>query len=89
VTIPSAEIVPGNVIEIKTGDALPVDIRVFDAVNFETDEALRTGSLLVRKNEDATFPEKIGPGDRLNIAYSSPSVTKGRGKRIVFAIDSE
>jgi Na+-exporting ATPase len=86
VTIPSAEVVPGDVIEIKTGDTLPADIRVFDAVNFETDEALLTGeSLPVRKNEDATFPEKTGPGDRLNIAYSSSNVTKGRAKGIVFA----
>jgi Na+-exporting ATPase len=86
VTVPSAEVVPGDVIEIKTGDTLPADIRVFDAVNFETDEALLTGeSLPVRKNEDATFPEKTGPGDRLNIAYSSSNVTKGRAKGVVFA----
>ncbi|OSS50292.1 hypothetical protein B5807_04796 [Epicoccum nigrum] len=85
-TIPSVEIVPGDVIEIKTGDTLPADIRVFDAVNFETDEALLTGeSLPVRKNEEATFEEKTGPGDRLNIAYSSSNVTKGRAKGIVFA----
>jgi Na+-exporting ATPase len=86
VTIPSGEIVPGDIIEIKTGDTLPADIRVFDAVNFETDEALLTGeSLPVRKLEEATFPEKTGPGDRLNIAYSSSNVTKGRAKGIVFA----
>jgi Na+-exporting ATPase len=86
ITVPSAEVVPGDVIEIKTGDTLPADIRVFDAVNFETDEALLTGeSLPVRKNEDTTFPEKTGPGDRLNIAYSSSNVTKGRAKGIVFA----
>lgn len=85
-TIPSAEIVPGDVIEIKTGDTLPADIRVFEAVNFETDEALLTGeSLPVRKNEEATFPEKTGPGDRLNVAYSSSNVTKGRAKGVVFA----
>jgi len=88
-TIPSMEIVPGDVIEIKTGDTLPADIRVFDAVNFETDEALLTGeSLPVRKAEDATFPEKTGPGDRLNVAYSSSNVTKGRAKGIVFATSS-
>ena len=85
-TIPSAEVVPGDVIEIRTGDTLPADIRVFEATNFETDEALLTGeSLPVRKNEEATFPEKTGPGDRLNVAYSSSNVTKGRAKGIVFA----
>ncbi|KAI4690811.1 uncharacterized protein J4E88_002284 [Alternaria novae-zelandiae] len=86
VTIPSADVVPGDVIEVKVGDTIPADMRVFDAVNFETDEALLTGeSLPVRKQEDATFEEKTGPGDRLNVAYSSSSVTKGRAKGIVFA----
>ncbi|KAF1844346.1 potassium/sodium eff [Cucurbitaria berberidis CBS 394.84] len=86
VAVPSGEVVPGDVIEIKTGDTLPADIRVFEAVNFETDEALLTGeSLPVRKNEKETFPEKTGPGDRLNVAYSSSNVTKGRAKGIVFA----
>ncbi|KAF1953757.1 sodium P-type ATPase-like protein [Byssothecium circinans] len=86
ITVPSAEVVPGDVIEIRTGDTLPADIRLFEAVNFETDEALLTGeSLPVRKQEEATFPEKTGPGDRLNIAYSSSNVTKGRAKGIVFA----
>ncbi|KAI1572015.1 MgtA Cation transport ATPase [Pyrenophora tritici-repentis] len=86
VTVPSAEVVPGDVIEVKVGDTIPADMRVFEAVNFETDEALLTGeSLPVRKQEDATFDEKTGPGDRLNVAYSSSSVTKGRAKGIVFA----
>ncbi|KAF4552549.1 E1-E2 ATPase-like protein 10 [Elsinoe fawcettii] len=86
ISVPSAEVVPGDIIEIKTGDTLPADVRIFDAVNFETDEALLTGeSLPVRKQEDSTFPEETGPGDRLNVAYSSSNVTKGRAKGIVFA----
>jgi len=85
-TIPSGDIVPGDLIELKTGDTIPADIRVFEAVNFETDEALLTGeSLPVRKKENETFEEKTGPGDRLNVAYSSSTVTKGRAKGIVFA----
>ncbi|ROT34444.1 sodium transport ATPase [Sodiomyces alkalinus F11] len=84
--VPSAEVVPGDLVELKTGDTVPADLRLFEAVNFETDEALLTGeSLPVRKNVDATFPDNTGPGDRLNVAYSSSNVTKGRGKGIVFA----
>ena len=45
----------------------------------ETDEALLTGeSLPVLKNEEQVYPEETGAGDRLNIAYSSSTVTKGR-----------
>jgi magnesium-transporting ATPase (P-type) len=55
-------------------------------VNFETDEALLTGeSLPVRKDANATFEDDTGPGDRLNIAFSSSTVSKGRARGIAFA----
>lgn len=59
---------------------------MFESLNFETDEALLTGeSLPVTKDEEAIFDEDTGPGDRLNVAYSSSTVTKGRARGIVFA----
>lgn len=55
-------------------------------MNFETDEALLTGeSLPVQKNADAIFDTNTGPGDRLNIAFSSSTITRGRAWGIVFA----
>ncbi|KAL8769581.1 MAG: hypothetical protein Q9209_004513 [Squamulea sp. 1 TL-2023] len=85
-TVPTAEIVPGDVVELKTGDTVPADIRLLEAMNFETDEALLTGeSLPVQKDAEATFDVDTGPGDRLNVAFSSSTVTKGRARGIVFA----
>lgn len=82
----TAEIVPGDMVELKTGDTIPADVRLVEAVNFETNEALLTGeSLPVRKEFNSTFPDDTGPGDRLNIAYSSSTVTKGRARGVVFA----
>lgn len=55
-------------------------------MNFETDEALLTGeSLPVQKDSRLVFNVTTGPGDRLNIAFSSSTVTKGRARGIVFA----
>ncbi|GAB7353170.1 hypothetical protein MBLNU459_g3700t2 [Dothideomycetes sp. NU459] len=86
VSVPTAEIVPGDMVEMKTGDTIPADVRLIEAVNFETDEALLTGeSLPVRKEADSVFDEDTGPGDRLNVAFSSSTVTKGRARGIVFA----
>ncbi|KAH6882064.1 hypothetical protein J4E91_008252 [Alternaria rosae] len=86
VTVPTIEVVPGDLIELKTGDTVPADIRIIEALNFETDEALLTGeSLPVNKDGDAVFDEDTGPGDRLNVAYSSSTVTKGRARGVVFA----
>ena len=70
---------------MKTGDTIPADVRLIEAVNFETDEALLTGeSLPVRKVVDDIFDFDTGPGDRLNVAYSSSTVTKGRATGICF-----
>ncbi|KAL8984371.1 MAG: hypothetical protein Q9177_004717 [Variospora cf. flavescens] len=84
--VPTAEIVPGDMVELKTGDTVPADIRLLEAVNFETDEALLTGeSLPVQKDAEATFNPDTGAGDRLNVAFSSSTITKGRARGIVFA----
>ncbi|KAK1569660.1 uncharacterized protein LY79DRAFT_707845 [Colletotrichum navitas] len=57
--VPSSEIIPGDLIEIKTGDTIPADVKLIEAVNFETDEALLTGeSLPVREN--AVFASRFG-----------------------------
>ncbi|CAJ2501190.1 Uu.00g040430.m01.CDS01 [Anthostomella pinea] len=85
-TVPTIHVVPGDMVELKTGDTVPADIRLMEVMNFETDEALLTGeSLPVTKVADETHAEDMGPGDRLNIAYSSSTVTKGRAKGVVFA----
>ncbi|KAK9474664.1 uncharacterized protein V1510DRAFT_274209 [Dipodascopsis tothii] len=84
--IPSIQVVPGDIVEVKTGDVIPADLRLFETMNLETDEALLTGeSLPVLKDHNLVAAEDLGAGDRINLAYSSSVVTKGRGKGIVIA----
>ncbi|KAF2103801.1 potassium/sodium efflux P-type ATPase [Rhizodiscina lignyota] len=87
-TVPSAEVVPGDVVIIKTGDTVPADLRLFEAMNLECDEKILTGEAIpVAKLPDADFSGcdelQTGIGDRLNMVYSSSTVTKGRGRGIV------
>lgn len=101
-TIRSLDIVPGDIVEVKLGDTIPADMRLFEAMNtshylnlsfkltrsahFETDEALLTGeSLPVAKSATASFkPEdEAGIGARINMTYSSSTVSKGRAKAII------
>ncbi|KAK9456948.1 hypothetical protein V1511DRAFT_495743 [Dipodascopsis uninucleata] len=84
--VPSLQVVPGDIVDVKTGDSIPADLRLFESMNFESDEALLTGeSLPVLKDPDLTFPidDTCGVGDRINLAYSSSTVTKGRARGIV------
>jgi potassium/sodium efflux P-type ATPase len=86
ITIQTSEIVPGDILDLKMGDSVPADIRLLEVANFESNEALLTGeSLPVRKSPAMQFDDDTGPGDRLNVCYSSTIVTKGRGKGVVFA----
>ncbi|KIW97426.1 potassium/sodium efflux P-type ATPase, fungal-type [Cladophialophora bantiana CBS 173.52] len=88
-TVPSAEVVPGDIVSIKTGDTVPADLRLFEVMNLECDEAILTGEALPVAKEvefeakHGTAKEDLGLGDRLNIAYSSSTVTKGRGRGVV------
>jgi P-type E1-E2 ATPase len=78
-------LVPGDIIELITSTSIPADIRLFEAVHLEIDEALLTGeSLPVARNWHETFDAETGAGNRLNVAYSSSTVTKGRGRGVVF-----
>lgn len=87
INVPSAEITVGDVVELKVGDTVPADVRLLESFNFDTDEALLTGeSLPVTKDERTVFDEDTGPGDRLNVAFSSSSVTKGRATGLIYAV---
>ncbi|KAK6596470.1 potassium/sodium efflux P-type ATPase [Botrytis cinerea] len=86
IVVPTRELVFGDLVEIKVGDTIPADIRLVETMNLDTDEALLTGeSLPVQKEANSTFETDTGPGDRLNIVYSSSTVTKGRGRGVVYA----
>lgn len=83
-TVPSADVVPGDVVQIRTGDTVPADLRLFDAMNLECDEKILTGEAVpVAKDVNLNLVNgdeiSVGVGDRLNMAYSSSTVTRGRG----------
>ena len=87
-TVPSADVVPGDVVHIRTGDTIPADMRLIDAMNLECDEKILTGEAIpVAKDANLNFVDRdevtVGVSDRLNMAYSSSTVTKGRGTGIV------
>lgn len=86
IDIDSENVVPGDIVIIGAGDTVPADLRLFNAVNLETDEALLTGeSLPVAKVHTEVYTDDVPVpvGDRLNMAFSSSVVSKGRGSGIV------
>ncbi|KAI8082721.1 potassium/sodium efflux P-type ATPase [Halteromyces radiatus] len=86
-TIGTRELVPGDIIILKSGDVVGADCRIVEAFNMDIDEALLTGeSLPVNKMTEQIEGEEVPLGDRVNMTYSSTVLTKGRGKALVTAI---
>jgi P-type Ca2+ transporter type 2C len=82
--IQSADLVPGDVILLATGDRVPADTRLVEAVNLRVDEAMLTGeSVPVEKTLDP-LEEELAVAERTNLAFAGTVVIEGRGKGIVF-----
>ena len=82
--IPAKELVPGDIIVLDTGDYIPADLRIVEAVNLKSQESSLTGeSVPVEKSVEKLDDKEIGIGDRVNMLFSSSLVTYGRGKGIV------
>ncbi len=83
-TVPSNQLVPGDLVLLETGNFVPADIRLLEAVNLRIEEAALTGeSVPVKKDAAARLNEDIPIGDRTNTAFMGTVVNYGRGKGVV------
>jgi Ca2+-transporting ATPase len=86
VKIPARELVPGDVIILHTGDRMPADARLLEAVNLQIEEAALTGeSVPVEKHIEPLIGNDLSVGDRKNMVYAGTAATYGRGKALVAA----
>ncbi len=84
-TIPAAELVPGDVVVLASGDRVPADLRLVRARNLRIDEAALTGeSVPVDKGESAVAADCV-LAERTSIAYSGTTVTFGQANGVVVA----
>lgn len=84
-TIPAAELVPGDVISMASGDHVPADVRLLAAKNLQIEESMLTGeSVPVTKDIDPVAAD-ADLGDRSCLAFAGTIVTYGTGSGVVVA----
>ncbi len=83
-SVPSYNLVPGDIVFLEAGNFIPADLRLLEAVNLRVEEASLTGeSLAVQKNASTVLEKNVPLGDRKNTAFMGTVVSYGRGRGVV------
>ena len=84
--VESDRLVPGDLVQLETGDLVPADIRILRSQSCRAEESALTGeSLPAAKDGAAVVPGEATVGDRKNMLFSGSSVVDGRAFGVVVA----
>ncbi|HMM05438.1 MAG TPA: cation-translocating P-type ATPase [Clostridiales bacterium] len=84
--IPSAEVVPGDIMILEAGDLVAADGRIVENYVLKVDESSLTGeSDAVEKTSKAIEGDRVALGDRRNMVHSGSLATYGRAHVLVTA----
>ena len=84
-TVDAAEVVPGDILLLETGDRLAADVRLLQADDLEIDESALTGESEAVSKDPEPVEENTAAADRAGMAWMSTAVTGGRGRGVVVA----
>ena len=90
VSVPSSELVVGDLVILEAGDSVPADCRIIESASMKIEEAALTGES-VPVNKIATVLDVLEEGkdvplgDRKNMCYMGSTVVYGRGRAVVVA----
>jgi len=88
--VPAEELVPGDVIELEEGDAVPADARLLSVSGLRVDEAALTGeSVRVEKEVEPTDRADAPVADRTCLVFAGTTVVGGRATAVVTHTGSE
>jgi Ca2+-transporting ATPase len=83
-SLPSHQLVPGDIVLLEAGNIVPADLRLTESANLRIAEAALTGeSHPSEKTVQSMEAADSALGDRSNMAFKGTIVTYGRGSGIV------
>ncbi len=86
-TIPAEELVPGDIVVLEAGDAVPADGRLIETVSLKIEESALTGESvpvdkiirIITGNDSKDIPL----GDRANMCFMGSNAVYGRGLAVI------
>lgn len=84
--VEAADVVPGDIVEMESGMAVPADIRLLSSNGLLADESMLSGeSLPVAKDAGAQISAAAGLADRTTMIHAGSTISQGRGMGVVVA----
>lgn len=88
--VDARELVPGDVIELEAGEAVPADARLLTTTELQTVEAALTGeSTPVAKRAHSNISAEASLPDRVTMVYKGTTIADGVGRAVVVATGME
>lgn len=85
ITVPSRELVVGDIVILEAGDYVPADGRIIEAQTFKVVEGMLTGESEPVLKQEGTITEDCALGDQKNMVFSGSMVVYGRALYVVSA----
>ncbi len=82
-TVSGADIVPGDIVLLASGDKVPADMRLAMVRTLKIEEAALTGESVPAEKDTAPSPVNAGIGDRTGMAFGGTLVTYGTATAVV------
>lgn len=90
VRLPADALVPGDIVQVESGERMAADLRLIEARNLIVDESLLTGeSLAVHKLAGISLAPDAQLGDRVTMLHAGTVVQAGRGAGAVVSTGSQ
>lgn len=87
IKIASQDVVPGDILILKTGDLVCADSRIIESTNLAVEESAMTGeSFATEKDENEILDADTPVADRKNMLFCGSIVDRGHAKAIVTEI---
>ncbi|TVP79320.1 HAD-IC family P-type ATPase [Thioalkalivibrio sp.] len=81
--IPAEEVVPGDIVEMSSGDRVPADVRLLEAKRFRTQEASLTGESEAVDKATDEVEEDTELAERTSMAFAGTTAVQGKAKGVV------
>lgn len=89
VSIPSAELVVGDIIELRSGETVPADGRVLEAKGLTLQEAVLTGESADVEKQTSPLSTKTPATSQTNMVFAGTSVVNGTGRAVVVRVGTQ